>query len=152
MKNLLKNNHIPVLFLFLAFMVSCDKHTKEEPREDCNDIVIYDEKLISPQWMVDVIDSLDRDAAERQVYNVYNVSLFEYKQQTYVVMQEMLNASSWNDVFYTCHGIYINDASFVRELGSAMEKEGVNYRTPFAAYCCYSNNCVVKSTTVRPFN
>ena len=111
MKTLYIKNLIAAIFLVLAF-IACNK---EDEKNDCNNIVIKDGKLLSPKWMVNFMDSLENttewvvlSGGKEISINIpktdltYFVESFEYQQQTYICMYEILYGNF--RTIYTCSG------------------------------------------------
>ena len=103
MKKLDKRFFIVAFLFFLAFL-SCSKHDNDnDDGGDCRDIVISDDrrKLLSPQWMVHILDSLENYAFDNQVMNLhYTVLSIEYNHNTYIDIYP----SGGGGLFFNCKG------------------------------------------------
>jgi len=146
MKALNKKYFFILLYLAVVCM-AC--HKMENIVDDCNNIVIDtdEDKLVSPRWLVHVMDSLEKDTDKRERYFVYNVTLFDYQQQTYVQIGEILHGYEGYQ-FYTCSGSKIsNPIEYFKDIDWMSDE--LNWRTPFAAYFCYEESCAFKHSTYR---
>ena len=141
------------LFIFLTALIlatlcitACKKN---EEKEDCRDIVIADGRLLSPQWMVHVIDSMVNIISERQTAHTYGVYSFEYQNQTYITFEQPFSSDLIIPLtrVYTCSGIKQNSIYFTREIFDAYSETG---KIELFVLFCYRPNCRTIGFEVSP--
>jgi len=121
----------------------------DETIADCREeIVIEDGKLLSPQWLVNVIDSFENQAITLDEGVQYRVSYKEFKKQRIVYIDQFYNNQpSGNEIaYYTCTGVEIEKDS---ELWRALQLGGGVYQTLlFRAIFCYAPECEEKKSEI----
>ena len=92
------------LSAFLAFL-SCSKHDNDDGG-DCRDIVISDDrrKLLSPQWMVHIFDSLENEVFDTQLTMSYYVFSIDYNHKTYIKIVRDSWVFRFTGPFFSCSG------------------------------------------------
>ena len=158
MKILYKKSIIAILCLFFAIL-SCSKN---DDGGDCRDIAFSADsrKIISPQWMVSIFESLEKVAIDSQAFSFgqrYEVYSIEYKNNTYIKIMNPRNyATLFSGPFYNCSGekiipdyvFLLNNPSFTDFVDAIYNGR----QLLFTAYYCYnpSDNCGF-GTTYKPY-
>jgi hypothetical protein len=144
MNKKLKNNHIPVLFLLLVGIASCEKPTIT----DCSNIVISDTSVVSPPWLKHLMDSLENVCKEENGGFVYDAYTIDYQQNTYIDIHEMLYSQPMH--FYTCTGVKIeNNDPLIWDAYEAIKAGSTNRQFLFHAVFCYTKMCTIKQANYR---
>jgi len=148
MKTLFKNYFTAVLVLAFVFIASCNrnKDPEEVPQEkECLKIEIADGRLQSPEWMVQLFDSLENIAVERPGYFIYHVSYFEYQQDTYINVDELTRG--YFD-FHSCTGKTIGVDATENSLWWNLNDAARDKQKLFRVEFCYSPAATCNGTTV----
>lgn len=164
MKILGNNYFIAIIFLIVVCLSGCRNDSSEKvEKEDCGDIVkeivIEEGKLLSPEWLVKVMDEYEKEAIELHIFYLYIIQVFEYKQKTYVRIHESLySGSSGRDDYYTCSGnkiceckgVLYSQTPLCQELSDANTEQGYVKTMVFDALFCYGpKTCDNIGTTYR---
>ena len=104
----MKTNYKPYLntILFLIFScIACSKHNEKEI--NCNGITIIEDRISSPQWLVEKIDSINNLSAlgnrEPWVYSI------KHNNQEYLLLFDSFHSILVNaHIFCTCFGHIVN--------------------------------------------